>query len=247
MKKYDNVSTILTKDFITNEKLEQYFESVGENYGFKIEFLNFEIMWVYQKLFYPTHFNETINKILKDKRKTFILVSLAIELSNGSHANMLIWDIKNKLISRFEPHGSSSPSQLNYNENLLDDLLKNKFTCFDNSLKYLTPKDFLPNIGFQKFEMMENEKCTRIGDPNGFCAVWCVWWSDMRLKYPEIEIERLVRKLLNTIREDGISFKDLIRNYSKNITDIRDKTLKRINIDINDWYNDKYSDEQVNN
>ena len=244
MNKYDNIKTILTDDFIDNEKIDNYFESVGENSGFKIEFLNFEIMWVYQKLFYPTHFNQTVNTILSDSRINFIIISLAIELSNGSHANILIWDIKNKVISRFEPHGASNPSQLNYNENLLDDLLKNKFTCFDNTLSYLKPKDFLPNIGFQKFEMMENEKCTRIGDPNGFCAVWCVWWCDMRLKYPEIKESKLVIKLMNKIREDGISFKDLIRNYSKNITDIRDKTLKRINIDINDWYNDKYSDEQ---
>ena len=128
---------------------------------------------------------------------------------------------------------------------MLDDLLRNRLTCFDNKITYLKPKEFLPTIGFQKFEMQENDTCTRIGDPNGFCAVWCVWWVDMRLKYSDIDQTKLVSKLMNKIREDGLSFKNLIRNYSSNITDLRDKFLKKINIDVNDWYNDKYSDKQV--
>ena len=50
---------------------------------------------------------------------------------------------------------------------------------------------------------------------------------------------------MNRIREEGLSFKNLIRNYSSNITILRDKFLKNINIDVNDWYNDKYTDQQA--
>ena len=245
--KYDFATTILTRNFTDNDSVSEYLNSLGENQGYKVEFLNFEIMWIYQKLFFPTDFENKVNKTLKDSNIKFIIISLAIELSNGSHANILIWDIKNKNISRFEPHGANNPNQFNYNENLLDDLLRNKFTCFDNSLEYIKPKEYLPIIGFQKFEMMENEKCTKIGDPNGFCAVWCVWWVDMRLKYANIDQKKLVKKLMDKIREDGIFFKDMIRNYSANITIIRDKILKSINIDVNDWYNDNYTDEQSEN
>ena len=245
LEKYNFVSTILTNDFIFNENVFEYLDSLGENQGYKTEFLNFEIMWIYQKLFYPTHFEETINNILKNKDIKFIVMSLAIELNIGSHANILIWDISKNLVSRFEPHGATGPEGFNYNETLLDDLLRNRLTCFNNKLNYFKPKDFLPTIGFQKFEMQENETCTRIGDPNGFCAVWCIWWVDMRLKYSEIEQEKLVKKLMNKIREDGLSFKNLIRNYSSNITNLRDKFLKKINIDVNDWYNDKYTDNQA--
>ena len=52
---------------------------------------------------------------------------------------------------------------------------------------------------------------------------------------------------MDKIREDGIFFKDMIRNYSANITIIRDKILKLINIDVNDWYNDNYTEEQAEN
>lgn len=245
LEKYDYLSTILTKDFILNENVFEYLESLGENQGYKTEFLNFEIMWIYQKLFFPTNFEETINNILKNKGIKYIVMSLAIELNSGSHANILIWDIAKKEVSRFEPHGASSPVEFNYNENLLDDLLRNRVTCFDNKINYIKPKDYLPEIGFQKFEMQENETCTRIGDPNGFCAVWCVWWVDMRLKYNDIEQDKLVKKLMNRIREEGLSFKNLIRNYSSNITNLRDKFLKNIKIDVNDWYNDKYTDQQA--
>ena len=188
-------------------------------------------MLIYQKIFFPTNFEETINNILKNKGIKYIVMSLAIELNSGSHANILIWDIAKKEVSRFEPHGASSPVEFNYNENLLDDLLRNRITCFDNKINYIKPKDYLPEIGFQKFEMQENETCTRIGDPNGFCAVWCVWWIDMRLKYNDIEQEKLVKKLMNRIREEGLSFKNLIRNYSSNIiTRILFKPSKTKNI-----------------
>ena len=67
----------------------------------------------------------------------------------------------------------------------------------------------------------------------------------MRLKYNDIDQDKIVKKLMNKIREDGLSFKNLIRNYSSNITNLRDKFLKKINIDVNDWYNDKYTDKQA--
>ena len=39
---------------------------------------------------------------------------------------------------------------------------------------------------------------------------------------------------------NNISIRQLIRNYSKNITDIRDSYLNKHNININDWLNDNY-------
>jgi len=243
--KYNFLGTLLSDNFMENDKVRDYYDSMGISEGYKMEFLNFTIIWLYHKLFFPTNFDETINQHLNDKKIKFIIMSLSIELSNGSHANILIWDKEKNIISRFEPHGNSNPPQLNYNESLLDDLLRNKLTCFDNTLTYLSPKDFLPNIGFQKLEMEENQTCWRVGDPNGFCAIWCIWWVDMRLKYKEIDQKVLVIKLIKKIREEGMSFKNLIRNYTKNVTDLRDKILKKTKIDINDWYNDKYTDEQA--
>jgi hypothetical protein len=51
----------------------------------------------------------------------------------------------------------------------------------------------------------------------------------------------LERKIKN------IKFKNLIRNYSKNITDLRDNYLKKYDIDFNDWINENYDEELVDN
>ena len=101
----------------------------------------------------------------------------------------------------------------------------------------------LLNHGFQYFDVYES-KTAKIGDPGGFCALWSIWYTDMRLKYPDIKRKKLVSKLLKEIKANNISFKNLIRNYSINITSIRDQIFSKANITINDFLNDQYTKEQ---
>jgi hypothetical protein len=42
---------------------------------------------------------------------------------------------------------------------------------------------------------------------------------------------------------DNQSFKSIIRNFSKKITEIRDGYLKKNNLDINDWIVGNYNQE----
>jgi hypothetical protein len=46
--------------------------------------------------------------------------------------------------------------------------------------------------------MMEikEKKNDYIGDPNGFCALWCIWWADIRISNPNIPREKLVKILM---------------------------------------------------
>jgi len=243
LKKYNNIGTSLSDNIVDNNKVEKYYETLGIYSSYKVEILNFEILWIYQKLLFPTNFDTIIDKMLNNKNIQYIIIPIGIEVSIGSHANILLWDKTNNHIERFEPNGARQPYKFNYNPKLLDSLLNNKFSLFDDNIKYLSPYDYLPIVGFQQYEAQEYNKCNRIGDPNGFCAIWCIWWVDMRLKYNNIENKKLFEKLYKNITESNYSFKNLIRNYSKNITDIRDTLLKKINIDINDWVNDNYSDD----
>ena len=50
----------------------------------------------------------------------YIIIPIGIEISIGSHANILFWDIEKKTLERFEPNGSNYPMNLNYNPSLLD-------------------------------------------------------------------------------------------------------------------------------
>jgi hypothetical protein len=180
---------------------------------------------------------------LSSSKIRFIIIPLGIELEEGSHANYLIFDKKTYELERFEPYGSSSPYKFNYNSKLLDSVLNFKFNEIDISIKYVSPDKYLPKIGFQYFDVYE-AKTQKIGDPGGFCALWSIWYADMRLSYPDIDRVSLVNKLLKEIKRNNISFKDLIRNYSVNITNIRDTIFKKVGITINEWINDQISKNQ---
>ena len=50
---------------------------------------------------------------MKDTHIKKIAIPLAIELTNGSHANMLLIDKETMTVERFEPNGANYPLGLN--------------------------------------------------------------------------------------------------------------------------------------
>ena len=103
----------------------------------------------------------------------------------------------------------------------------------------------MPKIGFQTFEGVEIQTNTFIGDPNGFCTLWCIWYLDYRLHYSELSPKKIVEKLIKTIRLESLSFRTVIRNYSKNITDLRDIYLEKIESNINEYISKKLTVEKL--
>jgi ankyrin repeat protein len=242
--KNNGLYLVLDYPLTINQSLENNYKKMGINYPFKLDFSNIEIVWSYQKIFFPSYFDTEINKLLKIAK--YIPIPIGIETSSGSHANILFWDVKNKTIERFEPNGSNYPIGLNYNPNLLDDLLYNKFIQFDKDIKYYSPPNFLPTIGFQMLEGLETPKCKKIGDPNGFCAVWCIWWVYTRMLNINLELTNIADEFIKRIKFDNQSFKNIIRNFSKKITFKRDNFLQKYKLDINDWVLGNYTDEILN-
>lgn len=240
-----NICTTLTTNFINNNDIDEYFDSLGIVKSYKVEYLNFEIVWTYQKLFFPTNFENLVKKYESSTQIQFMIIPLGIELSQGSHGNIIIIDFKNKEIERFEPNGSDYPFGFNYNPELLDDILIKRFNKLLIGYHYFKPIDFLPKIGFQRLELTEHFKTKKIGDPGGFCSAWSIWYADMRVKYDDVTREQLVKELISKIKSENISFKHMIRDYTKTITDMRDKYLQKVNLDINNWLNDDFSDEQL--
>lgn len=241
VKKHSNLETSITTDFIENQNVSSYYKKIGIVKELAGDYLNFELFWIFHKDIWPTNIEKTIYQFIKSDKKMFAL-PIGIDLENGSHANVIIIDKELKLIERFEPSGSDEPIGFNYNKNLLDFKIKTYFEKFFPDYKYLEPKDYLPLIGFQTLEMVENKKMKRIGDPGGFCVGWCLWYLEQRLKYlvhPKI----LVKKLIINIKSKNISFKNLIRSYVNSLLyDFRDKILNEINIDINDIINENISE-----
>ena len=134
-----------------------------------------------------------------------------------------------------------------YNPDLLDNTLKNNFNEILPSFTYISPKKYLPVIGFQMIETMEDESCKKLGDPNGFCAVWCIWWVHQKIKYKNMNSRELCEALITNIRLINKSFKNLIRNFSKKIVLKRDELLKNYNLTIDQWVLNLYPDDILKN
>jgi ankyrin repeat protein len=240
-----NLNLILDYPLTENKELEKHLESMGSNYNYLLDFCNFEIKWSFQKLILPTYFKYEIIK--KIKNSEYIVIPIGIQTTNGSHANILFYDVKTSSIERFEPNGKNYPKGFNYNPVLLDKLIEDLFIEFDSKIKYYKPNDYLPLIGFQILENINGTHCKRIGDPNGFCGVWCIWWIYHKMKNLKIDSKELAEKLIKEVKFKNISFKTLIRNFSKKISDIRDEYLKKNNMDINDFIVGNYEKGDLDN
>jgi len=242
LKNYDNICSTIDAQFIDNQELCKYYKNIGIDGRTNCEFMNFEAIWVFNKLHFSSNFHQNFKKCSTKKR--FTILPLGIELKNASHANYLIYDSKFNEIERFEPFGSSAPYKFDYSYGLLDKLLEKKFKSIDTNIKYISPKDYMPKIGFQFYDSLETNR-RKIGDPGGFCALWAIWYAEQRLIYCDISREKLVNKMIGAIKKQNMSFKNLIRNYSKNITNIRDEILKKAKVTINDILNDQLTENQV--
>lgn len=243
LNKHSFACSTLTKNFIKNDELLTYIKVMGFETNTKYEFTNFEIVWTYKKIFFSENFVNNFKKCVNNKKVRFVIIPLGIEIQEGSHANYVIFDKNTFEVERFEPYGSNSPSNYDYNERMLDSILSFKFNEIYDNITYISPTKFLPKIGFQYVDVYE-KKTKKLGDPGGFCAVWSIWYTDMRLTYPDYDRKKLVTKLLKEIRTESISFKNLIRDYSLNITHVRDKLFAEAHITINNWINEEYNDDQ---
>ena len=208
----------------------------------KGEYMNFEITWLYQKLFYPNNFDSTIQSFINSKKRFFIIpIGIHQENNrneNGAHANILLYDSELNEIERFEPAGGEYPLEFNYNPDLLDFYLEDYFRSKFKDIKYFKPRSYEMTIGFQAMEIYDINK--KIGDPTGFCGAWSLWWVYMRIKHSTINRSKLFIQLVKTIRKNNLSFKNVIRSFSKQIIDIRDGMLKKVSLDINKWLNDDF-------
>jgi ankyrin repeat protein len=239
------ISLILDYPLSNNENIENFYYKIGNDFNYKLDFINSMILWGYQKIFYPEYFNQIIEREI-NKKTSIIIIPIGIETSQGAHTNILFWDLKKNIVERFEPNGQNPPLNYDYNPKLLDSLLKQKLITFNDKITYLSPSDYIPIIGFSMIENLENDKCKKIGDPNGFCTAWCIWYCYQKTLNLDIPSEKLIKILINNIKLEGKSFKNLIRNFSTNISTYRDDFLKKVNLDINDWILTNYTEDTLN-
>jgi len=237
-----NINFIIDYPLTENQELVEHYRRIGVDLKKKNDFINIEILWSYQSLIFPNNFFNIFNS--KNVNR-YTIIPLGIELSNGSHANIILVDNDKKIIERFEPNGNNNPKGFYYNEELLDNLLSSKLLEILPDYKYYSPKDYEPIIGFQILETLEDMRCKKIGDPNGFCAIWCTWWIHQKINN-DINSAELIDILINKIKFQNKSFKNLIRNFSIKIAKLRDNHLKKYSLEVDDWLVNNYDKNILN-
>lgn len=188
----------------------------------KIKRKHFQIIWTCNKkdgeLYIPNYFYDQFIKYLKDDNIRYIVSSLHLHscyyVSEGGHANILLFDKKTNQIDRFEPNGKiASMDKQWYNSNNLDKKLKEFFESTFKGVKYISPKEFMPNEGPQLLQINENIQNKNI-DPNGFCVGFCTLYVEMRVNGVTRDV---VIKKINNI---SCNLTDYIRKYSDHILNI---------------------------
>jgi hypothetical protein len=108
----NNVNLVLEFSLISFPKLEEFYKTMGMDFSYYLDFSNIMVYWSFHKIFFPDYFESKINKILENNKKGFIIFPIGIETTQGSHANIIIWNIETKKVERFEPDGATPPMGL---------------------------------------------------------------------------------------------------------------------------------------
>ena len=174
-----------------------------------------------------------ILKKCKLSGKRFIICLLYINFIDTAHQNVIIFDLEKNTCERFEPYGMlfhkfQTVSFETMLEDALDKEMKAYVKLFDKTMTYLPPSKFCPERSFQFYNDYYGSEY--YDDPSGFCSIWSLWWTDLRLSNPDIPQSKLIDFSKNKIKKTDLSFKQFIRNYANFIQNNRKQVLKDIKL-----------------
>jgi len=205
------------------------------------------IYWMNQDNYsIPYNLIESVKNSINNGKK-YVIARINI-IGEMLHANILLIDIENERIIRFEPQGGIAKDNSDKLDELLFELFK-KDNFFD-SYVYFKPTDFEPINGLQSLSHETDMLNVRKGDINGFCVAWCLWFVEFYIQNVnnkllsnsnfKLIIPKVIKKLINS----GNIISEYIRNYAnymhkKLVSYLTSKSFSYTNI-----YYDKYTDEE---
>lgn len=183
-----------------------------------------------------TNRKKTYNEIrrLMKRPERFILIHFFIKLykSGKGHINMIIFDTEKKLVYHFEPYGfiQSYPN--------CENRIKIFFENFDPDITYINPRSFLPEMAFQHISEVDqstSHKMLKKKDPFGFCHYWCLFFTNLVLKFPDKNISDITKQSMHIIAKQSLktNLTRSIRNYSQYIERETNIIIKKILKDNN--------------
>ena len=207
-----------------------------------------------EKLYYlgeekPTYFLKLLRTLEKrEERFIIILLVCSEETAREAHANIIILDSLKKNGYYFEPHGIKLYFLNKSNQVLIRKLFESAgYTFFFPEQYYYTPGGKFDTFGFQNLEVQHSitygSAKGLVLDAIGYCYYWCMYFINMIMKYPNIAIDLLFKKLyqkLLTLKKRD--FRSHIRTYAQR----HEKAIKKLYPDCANKMNPKSPKEYYN-
>jgi len=245
-------------DFFPNLQFQKLLEELNTKSIEKIQtkFSDLGFIFVFQKnnteydiiTFLPTKNPSNFIFNLKNSKKRYVISPLIIKTrtKNGKyesgHANAIIYDRKENIVYRFEPHGYN-PDRIDIND-AMNFYLTDFFSEY--GIEYKNLSEYCPLVqGFKRGPQAMETYDSIKGDPGGFCSYWTTYFLDFLIenhnkpKYRSKSVGEMLTIMLNSIEKTFKNFKEFIRTYAvffnevfinignkKNIDRIIDVTLK---------------------
>jgi len=188
---------------------------------------------------YPGGKQNFLNQLSKCKKR-FVIVPIFLFLENNQklgHANILIFDLKNNSIERFEPYCSLEDIyslEEQKRSSKFDVEFKKDLKKTGKKFKYIPSNKFCPNINVQSREennLNNGFKTRKIKqDPEGYCSVWIIWYAHLKLKYPDLDSKNLLLKSMELLENNPHSLRSFIRKYGNflKLNKINNKTAYKL-------------------
>lgn len=181
-----------------------------------------------------------LKKCLTSQKIRYIILKLTLVVrENNTHANIIIYDKKNKTLERFEPYGEIP--YLDYDK--LNDFIKDLgVKYFDKDLVFLSPKELFGSLGFQTISMDNIPDVKKLASPAGFCLAWTFWYLEMRVSNPNVKPNVLLSNAKDEIikkygKLNEKTFITFINDYSRDLDRYKNDFMKSAGININEIYN----------
>lgn len=192
------------------------------------------------KLFYPSNLAKIIDNCITDGKRLVVFDLTLLESADPldtSHANVILIDLNNYIIERFDPHGGNSykfikldndptnkirgrddfsknkniQSTALFNQADIDDLLNREFgKIFNNKFTYKGVNYTVPYLGPQI-------KTDALG---GLCVTWSCMYIVLRLLNPDMPPYEITKRMIDGTKEQLL---DKILRFQKYIIN----TLKK--------------------
>lgn len=194
-----------------------------------------------QRLIFTKKFMQFFNNCDKDILLTPIHLISEKSVTGLAHANALIFNLKDKYIYRFEPHGSDRSLGANIDKIIEQDLkLYSEFSSYTyEGINKLCPKRY----GVQKLEKFTEKKLKhpKYTEKAGFCLAWTLLF----LEYIVLNIDNNVtpnevyQHLIQNWDVTELIYKYIHRliKYSYKYINYKDNKIEDLDNIITNWFN----------